>query len=93
MIRFEWDPQKDAANQRKHGIAFNEAATVFFDPLTITIDDPRHSSSMEERLVTTGESARRRLVVVVHADRGDIIRIISARRATRREKRDYEEGQ
>jgi len=90
-LRFEWDRRKAVANLRKHGVAFVEAATVFGDPLAVTINDPLHSAE-EDRFVTIGESNRRRILVVVHADRGERIRMITARRATRKEQRDYEEG-
>lgn len=88
---FEWDNDKAADNWRKHGVAFAEAATVFDDPLSITIDDPHHSIA-EQRFIIMGESVLRRLLVVVHTDRGQRIRIISARPATRAERRQYEEG-
>jgi uncharacterized DUF497 family protein len=90
-LDFEWDDEKAKKNLRKHGVSFEEAATVFGDPLALTIADPLHSE-LEERYVTLGESQRRRLLVVVATDRGDKIRIISARVATRRERKDYEEG-
>jgi len=90
-FHFEWDSRKARVNARKHGVSFEEAATVFGDPLSVTIADPLHSPR-EDRFVTVGESVRRRLLVLVHADRGDTIRIISARRATRRERENYEEG-
>ena len=77
-MRFEWDPAKDRRNQRKHGVAFAEAATVFGDPLALTIPDPDHSTD-EDRFLTTGLSVRERLVVVAHTDRGEGIRLISAR--------------
>jgi uncharacterized DUF497 family protein len=88
---FEWDPVKAASNQKKHNVSFVEAATVFFDPLSITVVDPGHSSD-EKRFVITGLSYQSRPLVVVHADRGDRIRIISARRATPAEKEKYESG-
>ena len=89
-LQFTWDPQKAAANLRKHKVGFPEAATAFADPLSLTIPDPDHSVG-EERFVLIGQSARRRLVVVAHAERGDLIRIVSARLATRRERKTYEE--
>ncbi len=89
-IRFEWDERKAKQNERKHKVTFEEAITVFADPLSLTIPDPLHSWD-EERFVTMGLSAKRRLLVVVHTDRGDTIRIISARRATPRERSEYEE--
>jgi uncharacterized DUF497 family protein len=88
----EWDLNKARQNIKKHGVSFDEAATVFTDPLSLTIDDPLHSDT-EERLIIVGESARRRLLVVVHIDAGERIRIISARVATTHERKDYEEGQ
>ena len=87
----EWDGEKAWENFNKHGVAFTEAATVFGDPLSLTIADPLHSTD-EERFVTIGQSTEGRLLVVVHTERGDTIRIISARVATRRERRSYEEG-
>ena len=88
-VRFEWDEGKAGRNIEKHGVSFEEAATVFGDPLSLTIEDPAHSWD-EERFVTIGGSFAHRLLVVVHTDRDDAIRIISARQATRRERRDYE---
>jgi uncharacterized protein len=89
-FRFSWDPTKAASNQRRHWVTFEEATTTFGDPLSITIADPDHSRG-ELRYVLIGLSDRQRLLVVVHATWGDIIRIISARLATRREQRLYEE--
>jgi uncharacterized DUF497 family protein len=89
-LRFTWDPKKAAANLRKHRVGFPEAATAFADPHSVTIPDPDHSIS-EERFVLLGQSDRRRLVVVAHVERGDLIRIISARLASRRERKTYEE--
>ncbi len=88
---FEWDPSKAASNHKKHGVSFAEAATVFFDPLSITVPDPVHSGD-ERRFVITGLSYQRRAIVVVHVDRSDRIRIISARRATPAEREKYESG-
>ena len=91
-LRFSWDPRKAASNVRDHGVSFEEAVTAFGDPLSITIPDPVHSES-EDRFVLVGLSATSRLLVVVHAERGDDdIRIISARLASRRERTQYEEG-
>ncbi len=90
-LTFEWDESKAAANRRKHGVAFEEACTVFADPLAATIHDQARSED-EDRYITLGESQRRRLLVVVFTDRDDRIRIISARAATRRERKDYEKG-
>lgn len=89
-LTFEWDDAKAQQNERKHLVSFEEAATVFADPLALTIDDPMHSQQ-EDRFVTIGESARSRLLVVVHTDRDERVRIISARAATSRERRDYEQ--
>lgn len=88
---FEWDPVKAASNLQKHGVSFAEAATVFFDPLSITVPDPMHSLG-EARLVITGLSYLQRHLVLVHVDRGDRIRIISARLATPSERKKYESG-
>ncbi len=90
-LAFEWDENKAAVNRRKHRVTFEEASTVFADPLSITIYDPVHSDD-EDRYVVLGESQRRRLLVVVFTDRGDRIRIISARLAARWERKDYEKG-
>jgi uncharacterized DUF497 family protein len=87
---FEWDGQKAKQNLEKHNVSFEEATTVFGDPLSLTIEDPLHSTD-EERFVIVGESVRRRVLVVVHTERGDHIRIISARLAARRERKTYEE--
>jgi uncharacterized DUF497 family protein len=87
-LRFEWDSAKAERNLRKHGVHFREAATAFADPLSITIADPTHSG-WEERLVLLAHSASGRLLAVAHTDRGDVIRIISARLASRREGRKY----
>jgi uncharacterized DUF497 family protein len=86
---FEWDSRKAAANVRKHGVTFEEAATAFLDDLSVVYEDRDHP----ERLVLIGMSLSRRLLVVVHAERGegDLIRLISARRATPHERRSYEE--
>ena len=84
-MRFEWDGEKAAANLVKHGIAFEEAVTVFYDPLSATFPDPDHSRG-ENRFVTVGYSSGGRLVVVCHADRRGSVRVIGARRATRRER-------
>ena len=89
MTEFEWDPEKAANNLAKHGVSFIEAATVFFDTLSVTIPDPLHSAE-EDRFVITGLSNRRRTLVVVHADRGDRIRIISVRLASSGERKKYE---
>lgn len=88
---FEWDEQKAQQNLKKHGVSFEEAATIFDDPFSLTIDDPLHSTD-EERCVTLGYSEPQRLLIVVHTDRRDNIRIISARAATRRERETYEQN-
>jgi uncharacterized protein len=90
-LLFEWDPGKAEGNLAKHGVSFDEASTVFSDPLSVTVIDPRHSVD-EERLVTFGRSGRGRLLAVMHAERAERIRIISAREATRNERTAYEEG-
>jgi uncharacterized protein len=90
-IEFAWDPRKAAANVGKHGVSFEEAATVFGDPLGRIVADPRHSKA-EERFVLLGVSGDEHLLAVMFVDRGEAIRIISARRATPRERRDYEEA-
>ncbi|MDQ7825463.1 MAG: BrnT family toxin [Candidatus Eremiobacteraeota bacterium] len=87
---FEWDPMKARLNLEKHGISFDEASTAFQDFLSITISDPSHSEG-EERFVLLGYSHRNRLLVVVHTEQKDRIRIISARPATRKESLSYEE--
>jgi len=88
-VKFEWDPKKAEHNFKKHGVTFEDASTVFGDPLAATVPDPRHSAE-ENRLVTMGQSTENRLVVVAHTDRSEQVRIISARLATRRERRKYE---
>ncbi|MEN6575561.1 MAG: BrnT family toxin [Phycisphaerales bacterium] len=89
-MEFEWSPEKAATNLRKHGVGFVEAATVLRDPLGMTIFDPDHSMD-ENRYLTVGMSSRGRAVMVAHTDRGDTIRIISARELTRAERKAYEE--
>ena len=88
---FRWDSGKAAGNLKKHGIDFHEAATVLDDTLSTTFPDEEHSG-FEPRFVTVGMSSRGRSLVVVHTEHGNMIRIISARRATRHERRFYEEG-
>ena len=88
---FTWNRLKAMANDRKHGVSFPEAMTVFGDPLSLTAIDPEHSRA-EERFVTMGTSTAGRLLVVIHADGDDEVRIISARVATRRERKEYEDG-
>ena len=88
---FRWDPAKARRNLQKHGVSFEEAASVFMDPLSVTISDPDHSYD-EERFVLLGLSQHNRLLIVVHTETGDTIRIISAREADRQERRQYEQG-
>jgi len=88
---FEWDAEKAASNLAKHGVSFDEAATVFGDPLAMTYFDPDHSDD-EDRFLTFGLSTNGNVLVVSHTDRGEQTRIISARRATRSERRSYEQG-
>jgi uncharacterized protein len=88
-LHFEWDSDKAAANQRKHGVSFLEAATAFKDDLSITVPDPFHSQD-ESRFILIGLSAESRLLTVVHVERDIVYRIISARKPTPRERRDYE---
>lgn len=90
-MKFEWDPIKDDANEIKHGVRFGEASTVFGDELSLSGPDLGHSVG-ENRFVTFGLSSKGRVLAVSHTDRGSVIRIISARPATRKEKRIYEEG-
>jgi hypothetical protein len=88
-MRFEWDPGKAASNKRKHDVGFDEAAECFADPLALVLEEPTHP----ERLILIGLSQRQRLIVTVYVEkRDDVIRIISARKATRPERRKYEEG-
>jgi uncharacterized DUF497 family protein len=90
-VIFEWDARKAAANLKKHRVRFEDAATVFLDPLAITFPDPDHSVD-ERREITLGFTIKKHLVFVSHCERGGRIRIIGARRATRNERRQYEEG-
>ncbi len=92
MLQFEWDSRKAKKNLLIHGVSFDEASTAFGDTLSLTIYDPLHSDE-EDRFVLLGTSHRSRLLVVVHAERKDIIRIISARKATKNERKKYEEIQ
>jgi hypothetical protein len=89
VIGFEWDARKAASNRRKHGIDFADAATVLHDELAVTVADEQHG---EERFVTVGIDALGRLLVVAYAWRGRRVRLISARRATPLERRQYEGG-
>ena len=90
-MNFEWDPVKAQTNRRKHRVTFEEAATVYGDALALTYPDPDHSFS-EQRFITVGMSGAKRLLIVAHAERGESIRIISARKATQRERKQYEEN-
>lgn len=92
MLEFEWNPQKAVYNKRKHGVSFPEAATVFRDDLSVTTYDPDHSID-EDRYITIGWSQQHRLLMVSHTERGDRIRIISARELTSAERETYEETQ
>lgn len=88
-MRFEWDSEKAAETFRKHRVSFDEATTVFFDPLSMTVLDPDHSVG-ERRFITMGASSDGRLIVVAHTERGPILRIISARLASAPERKRYE---
>ena len=88
-MQFRWDSNKDRINRRKHGVSFDEATTVFGDPLAMTISDPDHSIG-EERFATLGRTVAGQLVVVTYSDDGDIVRIISAREASTHERKRYE---
>ena len=89
-LTFEWDPSKALRNQAKHGVTFEEASTVFLDPLGGLLEDPRHSLA-EHRLVLVGMTDRQRLVAVMFTEKDDRVRIISARHVTRAEHKTYEE--
>ena len=91
MIKFEWDPKKNELNIKKHGISFEEASTVFFDDEAIVFDDPDHSGENEERFIILGTSAKGNMLTVCHCCRNkdQVIRIISARKATKSEEKDY----
>jgi len=91
-VQFEWDPDKATANLRRHRVDFSEAAGALEDPLSTTFPDEAHSEQ-ETRFLTIGASHRGRILVVAHTERDDTIRIISARRATRREREFYEQGE
>jgi uncharacterized DUF497 family protein len=88
-MRFEWDREKATGNQKKHRISFDEAVTVFYDPLAATFSDPDHSDD-EDRYITIGYSSGHRLLVVSYTERGGMLRIISARRANRQERKRHE---
>ena len=91
-LEFEWDAAKAASNEAKHGVSFREAASAFADPLGRIVEDPRHSVG-EARFVLLGFSERQRLLAVMFTERGETVRLISARRATRHEQRTYEEAE
>ena len=88
---YEWDQRKARENLRKHGVSFEDAATVFLDSLAVTFPDPEHSTE-EDQEITIGLTTKHRVVFVSHCQRGDRTRIISARKATRKERKQYEEG-
>jgi uncharacterized protein len=90
-MRFDWDENKAARNLLKHGVSFDEAKTVFDDPLYVDFYDPEHSGD-EDRYLIVGESNQRRLLIVSYTERGNLIRLISAREVTRTEREVYEEG-
>ncbi len=90
MLIFEWDANKAESNLKKHGVSFEEAATVFADSKSLTIDDPEHSTT-EKRYITLGRSTTDRTLVVVHTERGENIRLISARTASRKERMQYQQ--
>ena len=90
-MTYEWDPVKATANVKEHHVTFEEGASVFLDPSALTFWDPDHSEE-EDREITIGRSARQRVLFVAHTARESRVRIISARRATRQEQRQYEEG-
>jgi hypothetical protein len=90
-MQFAWDEKKATTNLSKHSVSFEEAATVFGDPLSDTFDDPDHSAE-ERRFIIFGTSEKGRMLIVAHTDEGEVIRILSAREPTRRERRFYEES-
>jgi uncharacterized DUF497 family protein len=91
-VKFQWDPKKATANIRKHGISFDEAVTVFKDPLALTFDDKAHSEN-EYREIVIGHSILNRLILVCFTERDEqVVRIFTSRRATKQEKKDYEEN-
>ena len=93
-MRFEWDEDKNALNVKKHGVSFEEAQTVFFDPLTQVSPDPDHSSAGEDRFIALGYSSNSRVLLVIHCfrEKDETIRIISARKLTKSERKQYEDG-
>jgi uncharacterized DUF497 family protein len=88
-MQFEWDPEKAKSNYNKHKVSFEEAVTVFYDPLSVTFDDPDHSVG-ERRFITIGSSSHDHSIVISHSEREEAVRIISARRATPRERKRHE---
>ena len=88
-MQFEWDREKASANLKKHRVSFDEAATIFYDPLAATFGDPDHSTR-ERRFLTIGYSSKGRLLVVSHTERGNVLRIISARLASAKERKRHE---
>jgi uncharacterized DUF497 family protein len=90
-LKFEWDPRKAVTNRSKHGVSFQEALTAFADPLARIFDDEEHSIK-EQREIIIGHSAEERLLVVCFTAQGESVRIFSARKATRRERKEYEEN-
>ena len=90
-LSFEWDEEKAKANLKKHRVGFDEATTVFTDPFSMTIHDPEHSAD-EQRYIDIGSSDKGRVLLVVYAERGSTIRIVSCRKATSSERKLYEEG-
>jgi len=90
-LSFEWDDEKAKANLKKHRVSFDEAATVFTDPFSLTIPDPGHSAG-EQRYIDIGSSDKGRVLVVVYTERGSNIRMVSCRKATPSERKRYEEG-
>jgi len=91
MLLFEWDTRKAEKNIKSHGVSFDEASTAFSDTLSLTIFDPLHSEG-EDRFILIGNSHNNHLLVIVHTERGDKIRLINARQATRDERKQYEEN-
>ena len=91
MLLFEWDPNKAKENLKTHGVSFDEASTAFGDTLSLVIYDPLHSEQ-EDRFVLIGNSHKNRLLVIVHTERADRVRLISARKATKKERKQYEEN-
>lgn len=91
MLLFEWDPSKAKRNTEIHGITFDEASTAFRDTLSLTIYDPLHSEQ-EDRYILIGNSMMGKLLVIIHTERSEAIRIISARKATQKERTQYEEN-